>query len=70
MLSGQVDLMPGHTSTVRITLSPTVQLQLASDPRKDMILIKDIPTLKEQGVDLVYPTATLLPLPWQIPLMT
>jgi len=38
-----------HTSTVRITLSPDSSTASALRPRKD------IPTLKEQGVDLVYP---------------
>ena len=59
MLSGQVDLMPGTWMLNKdyVTAGQFVCLGAPTDQKYDMLenLIKDIPTLKEQGVDLVYP---------------
>ncbi len=55
MLSGQVDLMPGAYINCKdyLTAGQFICLGAPTEERYDMI--KDIPTLKEQGVDLVYP---------------
>ena len=55
MLSGQVDLMPGAYINCKdyLAAGQFVCLGVPSEERYD--LIADIPTLKEQGVDLVYP---------------
>ena len=55
MLSGQVDLMPGAYINCKdyLTAGQFVCIGAPTEERYD--LIKDIPTLKEQGVDLVYP---------------
>ena len=55
MLSGQVDLMPGAYINCKdyLTAGQFTCLGAPTEERYDMI--KDIPTLKEQGVDLVYP---------------
>ena len=55
MLSGQVDLMPGAYINCKdyLTAGQFTCLGAPTEERYDML--KDIPTLKEQGVDLVYP---------------
>ncbi len=55
MLSGQVDLMPGSYINTKdyIAAGQFTCIGVPTESRYD--LIKDIPTLKEQGVDLVYP---------------
>ena len=55
MLSGQVDLMPGAYINCKdyLTAGQFTCIGAPTEERYDMI--KDIPTLKEQGVDLVYP---------------
>lgn len=55
MLSGQVDLMPGAYINCKDYLE-SGQFNCIGAPTEERCdLIKDIPTLKEQGVDLVYP---------------
>ena len=55
MLSGQVDLMPGAYINCKDYLE-SGQFNCIGAPTEERYdLIKDIPTLKEQGVDLVYP---------------
>ena len=55
MLSGQVDMMPGAYINCKDYLASGqfVALGVPSAERYD--LIKDIPTFREQGLDLVYP---------------
>ncbi len=55
MLSGQVDLMPGAYINCKdyLTAGQFVCIGVPTEERYE--LIADIPTLKEQGVDLVYP---------------
>ncbi|MDO4299159.1 MAG: tripartite tricarboxylate transporter substrate-binding protein [Lachnospiraceae bacterium] len=55
MLSGQVDLMPGAYINCKdyLTAGQFVCIGAPTEERYD--LIADIPTLKEQGIDLVYP---------------
>lgn len=55
MLSGQVDLMPGAYINCKdyLAAGQFVCLGVPAEERFDMIA--DIPTFKEQGVDLVYP---------------
>ena len=55
MLSGQVDMMPGAYINCKDYLASGqfVALGVPSAERYD--LIKDIPTFREQGIDLVYP---------------
>lgn len=55
MLSGQVDLMPGAYINCKdyLAAGQFVCLGVPGEERYD--LIPDIPTFKEQGVDLVYP---------------
>ncbi len=55
MLSGQVDMMPGAYINCKDYLESGqfVALGVPSAQRYD--LIKDIPTFREQGIDLVYP---------------
>lgn len=55
MLSGQVDLMPGAYINCKdyLAAGQFACLGVPSEERYD--LIADIPTLKEQGVNLVYP---------------
>ena len=55
MLSGQVDLMPGAYINCKDYLTAGQFTCLGAPTEKRYDLIKDIPTLKEQGVDLVYP---------------
>lgn len=55
MLSGQVDLMPGAYINCKDYLAAG-QFNCIGVPTEERYeLIPDIPTLKEQGVDLVYP---------------
>ena len=59
MLSGQVDLMPGAYINCKDYLE-SGQFNCIGAPTEERYdLIKDIPTLKEQGVDLVYPDCDL-----------
>lgn len=55
MLSGQVDLMPGAYINCKDYLEAGQFVCLGAPTEERYDLIKDIPTLKEQGVDLVYP---------------
>ncbi len=55
MLSGQVDLMPGAYINTKDYLEAGQFVALGVPTAERYELIKDIPTLKEQGVDLVYP---------------
>ena len=55
MLSGQVDLMPGAYINCKDYLTAGQFACLGAPTEERYDLIKDIPTLKEQGVDLVYP---------------
>ena len=55
MLSGQVDLMPGAYINCKDYLTAGQFVCLGAPTEERYELIADIPTLKEQGVDLVYP---------------
>ncbi|MPM95650.1 hypothetical protein SDC9_142805 [bioreactor metagenome] len=55
MLSGQIDLMPGAYINCKDYLEAGQFLCIGAPTAERYELIKDIPTLKEQGVDLVYP---------------
>jgi tripartite-type tricarboxylate transporter receptor subunit TctC len=55
MLSGQVDLMPGAYINCKDYLEAKQFVCLGAPTKDRYELIKDIPTLTEQGVDLVYP---------------
>lgn len=55
MLSGQVDLMPGAYINCKDYLAAGQFVCLGAPTEERYELIADIPTLKEQGVDLVYP---------------
>lgn len=55
MLSGQVDLMPGAYINCKDYLAAGQFVCLGAPTKDRYDLIKDIPTLTEQGVDLVYP---------------
>jgi len=55
MLSGQVDLMPGAYLNCKDYLSAGQFTCLGAPTEERYDLIADIPTLKEQGVDMVYP---------------
>ncbi len=55
MLSGQVDLMPGAYINCKDYLAAGQFTCLGAPTEERYDLIADIPTLKEQGVDLVYP---------------
>ncbi len=55
MLSGQVDLMPGSYINTKDYIEAGQFLCIGVPTAKRYELIKDIPTLKEQGIDLVYP---------------
>lgn len=55
MLSGQVDLMPGAYINCKDYLEAGQFVCLGAPTEDRYDLISDIPTLKEQGVDLVYP---------------
>lgn len=55
MLSGQVDLMPGAYINCKDYLAAGQFACIGVPTEERYDLIPDIPTLKEQGVDLVYP---------------
>lgn len=55
MLSGQVDLMPGAYLNCKDYLSAGQFVCLGAPTEERYDLIADIPTLKEQGIDMVYP---------------
>ena len=55
MLSGQVDLMPGAYINTKDYIEAGQFTCIGVPTEKRYDLIKDIPTLKEQGIDLVYP---------------
>lgn len=55
MLSGQVDLMPGAYINCKDYLAAGQFNCIGAPTEERYDLIADIPTLKEQGVDLVYP---------------
>lgn len=55
MLSGQVDLMPGAYINCKDYLEAGQFVCLGAPTEERYDLIFDIPTLKEQGIDLVYP---------------
>lgn len=55
MLSGQVDLMPGAYINCKDYLEAGQFLCVGAPTEERYEIIGDIPTLKEQGVDLVYP---------------
>ena len=55
MLSGQVDLMPGAFVNTKSYLDAGQFLCLGIPTKERSEVMPDIPTLKEQGVDLVFP---------------
>ena len=55
MLSGQVDLMPGAYINCKDYLAAGQFTCIGAPTEERYELIADIPTLKEQGVDMVYP---------------
>lgn len=55
MLSGQVDLMPGDYVNCKDYLDSGQFVCIGAPLAERSEVIPDIPTLKEQGVDLVYP---------------
>lgn len=55
MLSGQVDLMPGDYVNCKDYLDSGQFVCIGAPLEERSSVIPDIPTLKEQGVDLVYP---------------
>lgn len=55
MLSGQIDLMPGPYINCKDYLQSGQFTALGVPTKERYEIIKDIPTLKEQGVDLIYP---------------
>lgn len=55
MLSGQVDLMPGAYINCKDYLTAGQFACIGAPTEERYDLIADIPTLKEQGIDLVYP---------------
>lgn len=55
MLSGQVDMMPGDYVNCKDYLSAGQFVCVGAPLEERYDIIADIPTLKEQGVDLVYP---------------
>ena len=55
MLSGQVDLMPGAYINTKDYIEAGQFLCIGVPTAERYDLIKNIPTLKEQGIDLVYP---------------
>ncbi len=55
MLSGQVDMMPGAYINCKDYLASGQFAALGVPSAERYDLIKDIPTFKEQGIDLVYP---------------
>lgn len=55
MLSGQVDLMPGAYINCKDYLAAGQFACIGAPTEERYDLIADIPTLKEQGIDMVYP---------------
>ena len=55
MLAGTVDLMPGAYINTKEYLESGQFLCIGAPTEERYELISDIPTLKEQGIDLVYP---------------
>lgn len=55
MLSGQVDMMPGAYINCKDYLESGQFIALGVPSAERYDLIKDIPTFREQGIDLVYP---------------
>ena len=55
MLSGQVDMMPGAYINCKDYLESGQFIALGVPSAERYELIKDIPTFREQGIDLVYP---------------
>lgn len=55
MLSGQVDLMPGAYINCKDYLASGDFACIGAPTEERYDLIPDIPTLKEQGIDMVYP---------------
>lgn len=55
MLSGQVDLMPGAYINTKDYMEAGQFTCIGVPTEERYALISDIPTLKEQGIDLVYP---------------
>lgn len=55
MLSGEIDLMPGAYLSCKDYMEAGQFLCLGAPTAERYDLIKDIPTLKEQGIDMVYP---------------
>ena len=55
MLSGQVDLMPGAYINTKDYIEAGQFTCIGVPTEERYSLISDIPTLKEQGIDLVYP---------------
>ncbi|MBQ7152026.1 MAG: hypothetical protein IJR94_07225, partial [Synergistaceae bacterium] len=55
MLSGQVDMMPGAYINCKDYLASGQFAALGVPSAERYGIIKDIPTFKEQGIDLVYP---------------
>ena len=55
MLSKQVDLMPGAYINTKDYLESGQFVAIGAPTEERYDLIKDIPTFKEQGIDLVYP---------------
>ncbi len=55
MLSGQVDIMPGSYVNAKKYLDSGQFICLGIPSQERYAMLSDIPTLKEQGIDLVYP---------------
>lgn len=55
MLSGQIDLMPGPYVNAKDYVSSGKFVMLGAPTGKRYDLIKQFPTLKEQGIDFAYP---------------
>lgn len=55
MLSGQVDLMPGAYGSVREYLENGQFTCLGIPSKERYSVLSNVPTLKEQGIDFVYP---------------
>lgn len=55
MLSGQVDMMPGAFVNTKDYLDAGQFVCVGIPTEKRSELMPDVPTLKEQGIDIVYP---------------
>lgn len=55
LLSGQVDLMPGSYINTKDYIEAGEFMALGAPTEERYDIISDIPTFKEQGIDLVYP---------------